>query len=150
MAHLLDFRPSAFDAFGLNISFKDPVVIYGSISLVFGYYLSKFVSLSERGQSLHPLVVAPRRIRANLRAARNMYLSDKKARKRPQTPKSLKSSARSMIIFGNIVLLPYRVIAALFVFIAVLFMFVDLFRLAILIWSTSSTVSMISDLITNI
>lgn len=60
-AHLLDVRPTEFSAFTIKISFKDPAIIYGGISLVFGYYLSRWLSQSELGESLYPLHVPPQK-----------------------------------------------------------------------------------------
>lgn len=50
LAHLLEIKPSEMDAFGLRVSFSEPVLLYGAIAMVFGYYASRALQHSENGQ----------------------------------------------------------------------------------------------------
>jgi len=147
LAHLLDIRPSEINAVGFLISLKDPVILYGAISLVFGYYLSKFLSNVEKGESLHPLRAIPKRIRYNLRSGRRALLADKTVRRKGLTPKKLKRFTRQAMLLGNIALLPYRIVAVIFVLSAIIFGAVDLYELTMLIWSTSNVIGNIKNII---
>jgi hypothetical protein len=139
LVHLLDIRPSEADALGLKVAFKNPVIIYGSISLLFGYYLSRWLSLSEKSEAMLPLTysVAPRRMRYNLQQTRRMYRADKKTRINRPSPKAVKRSARKLILSGNLILMPYRLVGVFFVMAAMIFLLIDLYGLADLIWSTT-------------
>ena len=54
-AHLLEIKPSEVDALGLKIGFTDPIVLFGIIAMIFGYYLSRAVWHGEKGESFLPL-----------------------------------------------------------------------------------------------
>ena len=124
MAHLLDVRPSEIDAGGLKIAFRDASVIYGGLSLIFGYYLSRAGSLSEQSISLLPWHTEPYRMRANMRMARRLS-------KGKITPKKMKSEARSTIAMSNVLLFPYRLLSVLFVLTAICFAVFDIYNLGI-------------------
>jgi hypothetical protein len=141
LAHLLDVRPSEIEGLGLKVTLRDPVVLYGFIAMVFGYYLSRFLSDNEKGEALNPLTVEKKRVRSNLLAAQKMYRADKKKRRSPQTPAALKKSAKELIIISNLILLPYRLIAAFFLIAAIVFTMVDIIGLAMTIWNSSHLIS---------
>lgn len=141
LAHLLDIKPSEVDGMGLKVSFKDPIVLYGALSLLFGYNLSRFFSESDKGETFLPLVAGRRKIRANIRAARTFLYAQKRNPLKPLTPKVIKASARQFIGFSNVALFPYRLTAVLFVLAAIPFMFMDLKGLADLIWTQSTVIA---------
>jgi hypothetical protein len=143
LAHLLDIRPSEIEGAGIKFALKDPVVIYGAIAMVFGYYVSRFINESERATAFLSLEVKPHRIRANIRNVKRIHLATKEGRRSPQTPRQLKLSVQRWLLFTDLVLFPYRLTAGLFVAAAVVFMFVDLVGLAEYIWATSPLVSSI-------
>lgn len=147
LAHLLDIRPSEFDALGLKFVMKDAIVLYGFLAMLFGFYLSQFLRHIDRGTSLFPMTVERRQIRANLRTAYRTHMLQKAGREKPLTPKQLKRQAWSLALIGNIVLLPYRLIATCFVLSGIVFAADDLFELASLIWNHSRVVSEIGNLI---
>jgi hypothetical protein len=141
LAHLLNITPSEADALGLKVTLSDPVIVYGAVALLFGYHFSRLISEANKGEALLPLQIERRHMRSCLRMSRRMYYADKAKRRVPQTPQQRKRSARRWLIADNLILLPYRVIAVLFVLAAIAFMFVDLFGLAALIWSQSPVVA---------
>lgn len=141
LAHLLDIRPSQFDALGLKIVMKDAAILYGLLAMIFGFYLSQFLSKTERGASLFPLTVERARMRSNLRIVYRMHMIDKKGRENPLTPKQIKRKAWWSIAIGNIILLPYRSVATCFVLGGIAFAGVDLYNLGSFILEKSTLVN---------
>lgn len=147
LAHLLDIRPSEFDDFGLKIIMTDVIILYGLIAMLFGFYLSKFLSQAERGASLFPLTVGRRRMKANLRDAHRIHIAQKAGRQKPLTPKQLKRQAWWSITIGNIILLPYRLIASCFVLTGIVFATVDIYKLGSFVWEHSRLVGEIINVV---
>lgn len=147
LAHLLDIRPSEFNALGLKVVMKDPVILYGLLSMIFGFYFSQFLSKTEQAASLFPLTVERARMRANLRINYRMHMMDKEKRKEPITPQKLKQGAWWSIAIGNIILLPYRVVATGFVFGGIAFACIDIYNLVSFIWERSRLVGEIGSML---
>ena len=145
LAHLLDIRPSEFDALGLKIVMKDAAILYGLLAMIFGFYLSQFLSKNERGTSLFPLAVERRRMRANLRMVHRVHMMDKVGRRKPLTPKQRKRKAWWSIAIVNVVLFPYHLVATCFVFGGIVFSALDLYNLVSFIWENSHLVSQIGN-----
>ena len=133
LLHLLDLKPSDIEAMGLKFSIRDPVVIYGAISLLFGYNFSKFSSDLTKAESLSPLQIGKRKIRYSLITARRIRMTDMKKRTEGNPPSKIKKSARLYLILDDILMLPYRFIAGLFVISAIVFSFKDIYGLTMLI-----------------
>ena len=148
LAHLLDIRPSEIESAGIKFALKDPVVIYGAIAMVFGYYISRFINESERATAFLSLEDRPRRIRANIRNMKCIHRATKEGRSSPQTPRRLKLSVQRVLLFTDLILFPYRLTAGLFVAAAIVFMFMDLVGLAEYIWGTSPLISGIVKFVT--
>jgi hypothetical protein len=133
---------------GTQVALKDPVVVYGALAMVFGYYVSRFINESERATAFLSLQVKPRRIRANIRTMQRTHRSTKDGRETPQTPRQLKLSVQRLLLFTDVILIPYRLTAGLFVAAAVVFMFIDLVGLAQYIWASSPLISSIIRFVT--
>jgi len=132
LAHLLDIRPSEFDGLGLKFKFQDPAILYGGIAMLYGYYLSRFASLGDVGESLHRLNIAPRKMRLSILTARRVEKAERdKMRKKgktqtPKTPTDIKKSARNLYIFSNVILAPYYIVSVSFMSGALIFAVYDL------------------------
>jgi hypothetical protein len=146
LVHLLDIRPSEAGALGLKVAVRDPVIVYGAIALIFGYYFSRFISENNKAETYLPLNFQTdrRSMRACLRIAKISHLRSKK-RKTVQTVKKLKRSALFFFWADQLILFPYRFIAVIFVLAAIVFMFIDLYGLGWLIWSQSPLIKEIWD-----
>lgn len=128
LAHLLEIKPSEMDAFGLKVSLTEPGLLYGSIAMAFGYYMSRSMQHSENGHSLLPINVTPHRIRANIRGVRKIWKSEAKNRRKPMDHIAIKRSAKRFIIFGNILLAPYYIASGLFVIAAIPIAAIDIYN----------------------
>lgn len=129
MAHLLDIKPSEMDAFGLKVSLSDPALLYGAISMVFGYYASRALQHSESGGSLLQINVKPHRIRSNIRSSKNLWKSEKANKGKPLDYLAIKKNARHAIVFGNILVAPYLIMATLLIIIAIPVSVYDLYKM---------------------
>lgn len=133
MAHLLEIEPSEMDAFGLKISLRDPALLYGTIAMIFGYYISRALWFGEHSFSLLPVNVAPHRIRANLRTSKKLWKAEKKNRNQSIDHKRIKRNARRSMIATDILAAPYFIVAALFVMVAIPTALYDLYRLGVFV-----------------
>lgn len=129
LAHLLEIRPSEMDAFGLKVSFSEPALLYGAIAMVFGYYASRALDYAENGASLVQINVKPHKLRSNIRGAKALWKADKANKGKSLDHRQIKKSARNAITFGNILIAPYFIFAALFVIAAIPTSVYDLYNM---------------------
>lgn len=129
LAHLLEIKPSEMDAFGLKISFSDPVLLYGAISMVFGYYASRALEYSENGTSLLQINVKPHRIRSSIRSSRVFWKAEKANKGRSMDHLAIKKNARNSIVIGNILGAPYLLSAIIFTIVAIPTSIYDLYKM---------------------
>lgn len=70
LSHLLEIKPSEFDAGGLKVVIKDVAVIRGGISLVFLYHFWNFVEATFQGSAMLPMKSNQRTLRFLLSVAK--------------------------------------------------------------------------------
>ncbi|WP_332819065.1 hypothetical protein [Sphingopyxis sp.] len=126
--HLLDVNPSEISTLGLNISIPRPEILYGTISLLYIYYLSRALDQSENGYSPYLINLRRHNLKTRLLIAKNMWKSNKKNKNKPIDFSLIKKQARRVAIFNDVVIFPYYIISIIVPLISLPIALIDIYH----------------------
>jgi hypothetical protein len=109
ISHVLNIKPSNFDAGGLKISIDDVVVIHGGFSVVFLYYFYNLIFLSFHGSVLMPMRVDKRAARHLLSVAQRPVKDEKTKKMRRRTSQQVKRIVWWWLFFFNVFSTPWAI-----------------------------------------
>ncbi len=122
MSHLLGIEPSEAETLGLKFTTPDPIILHGSLALIFVHYLFRLVSFSERGASLFHLRSEAAQMRYYVRILRRQSRGKK-------TPQQIKKSAKAHIVFYQVLMSPYWVAVTILLVVAFIVAVIDVYQL---------------------
>jgi len=121
MSHLLGIEPSEAETLGLKFTTPDPVILHGSLALIFLHYLFRLISFSERGASMFHMRSEAAQMRYYIRTVRHQY--------RKKTPVQVKKAAKGNLIFYQVEMSPYWIVAWSLIILSFLVAVVDVIGL---------------------
>lgn len=137
LSHLLEIKPSEFDAGGLKVAIKDVVVIRGGISLVFLYHFWVLVDSTFQGSVMLPMKANQRTLRFLVSVAKRPYKNEKTKRMVRRTPKQVKRHAWWSMTAYLLFMTPIALAMLAFVMLAIFFGAQDAWAFAEFAWNRS-------------
>lgn len=143
LSHLLEIKPSEFDAGGLKVAIKDVVVVRGGISLVFLYHLWNLVESTFQGSAMLPMKANQRTLRYLVSVAKRPYKDEKTKRMVCRTPKRVKRYARWAMAAYTLFMTPLALAMLTMILLALFFGAQDTWAFAEFAWNRSIKMGLI-------
>lgn len=137
LSHLLEIRPSEFDAGGLKIAIKDVVVVRGGISLVFLYHFWSLVEATFHGSVMLPIQANQRTLKFLVKLAKRPYKNGKIKKIIRRTPKQVKRHAWWSMTTYLMFSIPFVLAMLILVLLALFFGIQDAWSFAKFAWDRS-------------
>jgi hypothetical protein len=141
LSHLLEIKPSEFDAGGLKVVIKDVSVIRGGISLVFLYHFWNFVEATFQGSAMLPMKSNQRTLRFLLSVAKRPYKNEKTKKMVRRNPRQVKRHAWWSMTAYLVFLTPFAFAMLAVIALALFFGVQDAWAFAEFAWKRSIEIS---------
>jgi hypothetical protein len=134
LSHMLQITPKEFDAGGAKIEIKDPVIIQGSLAILYLHTILWANAVSRLGSSFVSLRPDRQTARSLLKRAYKPFKDAKTSRMRTRTPKEAKKYVWWQDFWFNIFMIPYALILVLGILFALIVALVDAARFSVYVW----------------
>ena len=128
LSHVLEIKPSEFDAGGIKLAINDVVIIRGGIALLFLYYFWLLTSTMISLSIYDPLDLERPMLVSLIVMAKRPYVPLGKKRRERRTPKQVKRFVWWRIFAYHIWMLPFALIGLFLVLGALGFALYDAFQ----------------------